>query len=501
VPLVHDASNVARFKAAERLDPRDFAGSLAAWLDTVGEIEPKALADLFRYANGDDALATELRHVLQNFLFQRTLDHARRTTQHYAAEPSYARWRRARDDAAPDLRDLPIIERADVATRTHDFIASDVTARSICHTSGTTGTPLDIYKSHEEVAFLQAFFSHLFAPIRRALPSLPLVLTFPNFHHGVAVPMPGIGMTFVGGVTDDTLISDARRQIDASYRIKGHDERISIISGLNHYLLLFTSYLLEQGVDPAGYRMAAINVTGGLLPSHWRSFLENAWQCRVNERFTLTEVIGGASRISGTDTFALDPQLIGETLDCDSGETLAEGVGMLALSNLYPFVQMQPLVRYKTGDLVRRIAHPNGFRFQFLGKIKNCISRDRNGRRQWVFFSARLIEILAELPDVNVYDWFSNLRSVSDRTLGSYPVIAVESAESEGRLSIRIAIELRYAPHCRAARVAELTGAILSGLRATPGTVLAQGLDAGDIALDIVFSGPGTLKAPPLIKV
>jgi phenylacetate-coenzyme A ligase PaaK-like adenylate-forming protein len=486
----------------QQLDPADFAGSLAVWLETVGKIEPRPLADLFRMANAeDDDLSIALRNVLQTFLLRRTLDHARSATRYYAADSRYACWRPDCHDAPPRMEGLPVIGREEVAAGASEFLADDVTVRSICHTSGTTDLPLDIYKSFEEVDFVQAFFSHLFAPIRKSLPSLPLVLTFPNFHHGVPVPMPGIGMTFVGGVTDDTLIRDARRQIDATYRIPGHDERISIISGLHHYLLLFTSYLLEQGVDPAQYRMNAINITGGFVPAHWRRFLEESWKCQVNDRFTLTEVIGGASRIAGTEFFSLDSHIVGESLDLDSGRAVDEGVGMLTLTNLYPFVQMQPLVRYKTGDLVRRVRHEVGFRFQFLGKMRNCISRERHGRREWMLFSSRLVDILAELPDLEVYDWFSNVRSVRDRTLGSFPVMSVDSRQSGKRFDISVTIELRYAPHCRAARVAELRRAIVSGLRDTPDTELARGIDSGDVALDVAFVGPGTLKPPPLIKV
>jgi phenylacetate-coenzyme A ligase PaaK-like adenylate-forming protein len=484
------------------LDPDDFAGSLAAWLDTVDVIEPRPLADLFRLINDEHALGATLRNVLQTFLLRRTLDHAKRNTRFYAGYPPSGVVRGKHDGEPPDLSSLPVLERHDVMARTPDFLAGDVTVRSVCHTSGTTDVPLDIYKSHQEIAFIQEFFVHLFAPIRNALPALPLVLNFPNFHHGVPVPMPGIGMTFIGGVTDDTLIHDARRQIDTAYHIAGHDRRISIVSGLHHYLLLFSSYLLEQDVDPAQYRMTAINITGGFVPAHWRRFLEQTWQCRVNERFTLTEVIGGASRLHDTDVFALDPQIIGEALDCDTGLPLASGVGMLALTNLYPFVQMQPLLRYKTGDLVRRVAAAGGgFHFQFLGKAKNCIYRDRDGRREWLLFSTRLVDILADIPDVNVYDWFANLRSVRDRTLGSYPIVAIDSGQRGNQFKIRITIELRYAPHCRASRTDELRRAIVAALCATPDTGLAGGIDAGDVSLDIVFASPGALSAPPLIKV
>lgn len=77
--------------------------------------------------------------------------------------------------------------------------------------------------------------------------------------------MPGIGLTFVAGVTDDTLIQDARRILQQSFHIKGYDTRVSIITGLAHHVLLLTSYLIEQGLDPRDLRLSSITVTGGFL--------------------------------------------------------------------------------------------------------------------------------------------------------------------------------------------------------------------------------------------
>jgi hypothetical protein len=134
-----------------------------------------------------------------------------------------------------------------------------------------------------------------------------LVLTLPNVHHGVPVPMPSIGMPFIAGVTDDILIQDARRVLQQSFRIPGYDSRISILTGLPHHVLLLTSYLIEQGVDLRNLHLNSVTVTGNYLSMNWIQFLEDAWGCLVNDRFTLTEAIGGASRIPGSDIFQFDP--------------------------------------------------------------------------------------------------------------------------------------------------------------------------------------------------
>src|SRR6185437_8432978 len=170
-------SGVARSSAVERIDPADFAGSTLRWLNASEKIEARAVADLFSQTSNPHPAAFELRCALQKFLLLRTLADACRDTRFYAAEPSYAAWRPAEDGAPPDLSELPLLDRVVVAARTEDFLSSAVRPRSICHTSGSTGTPLNVYKSFEEIAFINAFYTRLFEPVRRALPSLPLILS------------------------------------------------------------------------------------------------------------------------------------------------------------------------------------------------------------------------------------------------------------------------------------------------------------------------------------
>jgi phenylacetate-coenzyme A ligase PaaK-like adenylate-forming protein len=479
---------------------RQFAAELTRRLATVERLDPGPLAKLFTYAGAPGEHATALRHVLHNVLLDRTLAHAREHTRYYR-RGAFRDWRPRAYDEAPDLDRLPLLRRETVVEHFEEFLADDVTLRSVCHTSGTTGTPLDLYKSHEEIEFLQAYYRELIRPAVESMASRPLVLLLPNVNHGVPVPMPSVGMTFVGGVTDDTLIQDARRLLGQTFRRKGYDSRISILTGLPHHVLLLTSYLMEQGVDPRELGLRSITVTGGFLSMNWIGFLEEAWGCIVNDRFTLTEAIGGASRVPGTDIFELDPHLVGEVVDPDTERRTDHPVGLLVLTNLYPFVQMQPFIRYTVGDLVRRVPHHVPLRFQFLGKVRNCISWVRDGRREWLLFSARLNELVNQFPDVNVYEWFSNVRVVHDRTIGSLPVLATSAVMEDGRLSIRVDLELRYAPHTRRSRVDEVREAIIEGLRATPDTALARRMDRGEVDLDVAFVGPGALDAPLVIKI
>lgn len=202
-----------------------------------------------------------------------------------------------------------------------------------------------------------------------------------------------------------------------------------------------------------------------------------------------------------TDVYELDPHLVGEVVDPDTELPARGPVGLLVLTNLRPFVQMQPLIRYTVDDLVRVVPSSGPMRFQFLGKAANCVSWIRDGRREWLLFSAALNELLSNMPDVNVHEWFANVRVVQDRTIGSLPIVSVAAQEQDGRLFIAISVELRYAPCTRPAQIQELRSRIVDGLRATPDTALAARMDRGEVMLDVAFAGPGGLKAPLVIKI
>lgn len=490
-----------------QIDPgpsaRDFAADLSTRLSCRdAALDARALADLLRFTFDPGEKQRALLNVLHKHLLRATLEHARRQTIFYS-RPEYREWAATRPQDPPDLTCWPRLERRQILDRFDDFIARDVDFASTCHTSGTTGPSLTVYKSTQELAFLWAYFQHLMAPALAAAPSLPLILSFPNLYHGVPIRLPSFGKVFVGGVSDSGLIEDAARVLSRTYRIPGHDSRISILSGLTFQLKLFTSFLIEQGHDLRSFGIQSLNLVGDYVTAHTRRFFADSWGAIPVDRFTLTESVGGANRCLSCDHFHLDPHVIGEVLDPDTGLPVEEGVGQLALTQLHPFVRIQPLIRYLTGDLVRRVPSrcSNAMTFDALGKEVNCISWQPEGRTEWLLFSADLHEIIEGLPDLRLFEEFAGVGVVKDRSVGSPPLFTRTTSEPAARpFSIRLTFELRYAPHYYPDRVGELTEAIRRGLDRTP-TSLGRRMREGTVAVEISFVGPDTLKDGLRFKV
>jgi hypothetical protein len=428
---------------------------------------------------------------------------ARKNSPYYASSDAYLRWNEVAPGAPPDLSCWPTLTRHDVKANLDGFVSRAHGLHSISHTSGSTGPALHVRRSREEVKFLggyyQALYRRLLAPLANTGVVRPLTLSFPNYYHGTPLPIPGIGFGFVSGVTDDVLIKDALSLLQARHDIPGHADRISLLSGLFHHISFFTSYILEQGIDPATLGLRAITLTGGYLAPHWRSVLEDSWKATINDRFSLTEVVGGAIWCPLCRLFHVDPILVGEVLDVDTLAPVKQGPGLLALTGLHPFMQMQPMIRYLTDDVVRRVdsSCPSALSFEFLGKLKNC---HRIGA-DWVLFSARLDDAASCLPDLKVHELFSNVGAVHDRTVGCRAAYRARLVHGAGPPRLELDFELKYAPHCYRDRVRQLEVELTARLRAVPGSVLGDWLDRGDLELALRFVGPGQLDAPLVIKV
>jgi hypothetical protein len=259
---------------------------------------------------------------------------------------------------------------------------------------------------------------------------------------------------------------------------------------------------LENGIDPKQFGLKSLIVFGGYASELTRRFLSQTWDATVYDRYSLTESVGGANRHFERNCFCLDPHVIGEVVDVDSNSPITAGVGKLLLTQLYPFVQMQPLLRYDTGDIVRKLEDVTGtnLAFEFLGKRGNCIGRKNGEKTEWLILSVHYFELLNAIPDVNAVEWFANVTTARDRTVGSKPIQRVSTESVGERLIIKLEIELRYAPHCYPHRIQELKAYITNGLIAKS-EALRCGIEFASVQLDIDFFSPGSLNGASTIKV
>jgi len=476
----------------------NFAREVYSQLLRQDEIEVGDLASLFRLAtSGRGARRRALLNTLHLYLLRVTLSHARGRCDFYRNHPAYSVFPDTMPGERPDLASWPILDRSIIKQDLDGFLDKSLEPGIISHTSGSTGEAFDIYRSRDEIAFLEAYFSQDLKDLEQANILHPIVLAFSNLFHGSLLPLPSYSFVLNAGVTDDTLLSDALRVLDKEYNVVGCENRVSSINGLSFHVLFFTSYLIENGINPKGFNIRSLGITGRYTSRHWRNFLRKAWAADVRDRISMTEVIGGANRLGDSNIFLVDPHVFPELVSSENQSPNQSKIGSLVYTNLYPFVQQQPLIRYRTGDLVRCLK-TTPFMFEYLGRESNCLGYQDRSEWRWLLFSAPLNEILSPLPDIGTYDIFGAVTIVHDRSIGALPL--AKAYWTNDRV-LHLDIELRYSPHLYVERVSYLRDVIEKSLRNVRGTSLDEDLRSSRVQLELKFLPPGGLGEEKTLKI
>jgi phenylacetate-CoA ligase len=174
------------------------------------------------------------------------------------------------------------------------------------------------------------------------------------------------------------------------------------------YALRLAESAQEEGIDLAGSSVRALVVAGepgGSIPAT-RGRIETAWGARVFDHSGLTEV--GAASIECLENPAglhiLESEYIAEVLDLENGQPVAAGqTGELVMTNLGRIGS--PLIRYRTGDIVRVDARPCSCGSPFLRLEGGILGRtdDMIHLRGNNLYPSALEAIIRRFPEVTEY--------------------------------------------------------------------------------------------------
>jgi phenylacetate-coenzyme A ligase PaaK-like adenylate-forming protein len=431
--------------------------------------------------------SAEARHSLRAALLQPTLAHAASNSKFYQRH-----WcgRDLQVRCLEDLSTLPILTKEDVSEGFDDLLCTSAFPALIQHTTGTTGKPLRVYRSAEELRFIRDFFLRTIPTDLRE--PMPAVLHLADLYHGPSLEIPTRAHSVRAGMTDDILLTEAVRLLTTEHDVPGGRQKVSTIVGLVPYIKTFTNYLVETGFDFSRSTIRVICPLCTIVTPRWRSLLSSVWSAHVVDRYSLAEVFGGATRCLRCESFHFDPVVIPEVVNISSQENIREGVGALLLTTLFPFVQMQPMIRYWTGDLVEvslDSCQPD-LSVRFKGRISSTPIWERSGHSKVILCPVDIYECLDGLPDIGVSDRFIDIRAVRDHTAAGALRFRMSVDEHGGRPLLRVEIELRYSPHLYPSRCDELRRQIRANLQR-----LSPSIASGEVELGLDFLPPSSL--PP----
>jgi phenylacetate-coenzyme A ligase PaaK-like adenylate-forming protein len=395
-----------------------------------------------------------------------------------------------------DLATLPVLHREDVVEHHAELVCGPSLPAAVQHTTGTTGTSLQLHRSADEQAFIWQFFSAQLAA-RPAPSPRPLHLNLVNAYHGSLTPMPSAAYVLNAGVYDRAQASQARVLLDRTYELPDVEPRVSVVMGTERMVKALTVYLMDDGFDLGASPVRTVVLYGGHVTPNRKRLLSRLWQASVRDTYSLTEVFGGATECGIGGPWVFDPHVVAEVVHPRTLAPVESGVGVLLLTTLYPFVQQMPLVRYWTNDLVEVVAdggNDGAPVVRYVGRVPRSIVDAAGASVEPLLLSGPLYEILEAYPDIAVSPRFPDLGDGPGLELTGDHHFAVDHRHEDGVDRITITLGLRYAPELYPERVA----AVAAELRARLYDVhpaLARRVAAGAAELRILAM-PADAVAP-----
>lgn len=300
-----------------------------------------------------------------------------------------------------DLPLLPVTTKSLFrAQNIADVLTSNVTPFITQHTSGTTDKPFYVYRGENEVRFIQQFFCDHADAFEKEKISISAFQ--PNYHGGgIPVPAPSRYQNFnvIDGIQSENEIDKAITSLSRE------GSSPTVITGIFQHIRYLTTRLVEKGFDFERAPIAGIYVTGQYVSERWRKLLSSLWGVEVTPRFSLTEGFGGALYCTRCEGYHFDQFCVPEVLSIETGQQVEYGTGLLHLTSLFPFVQMMPFIRYRTGDIVEvfpsECSMQVGKSVKFLGRIDHAQIICSKSRKNLIVPASVFSDILEKYPLVN----------------------------------------------------------------------------------------------------
>ena len=274
------------------------------------------------------------------------LHRARTVVPYYTAH--WAARRRAGDTASWDeLRNWPVLEKETLRERPLEFIATDRDRRWMFHehASGTTGTPLDLWRSRETV---RAWYALCEARWRRWY-GVSDEDRWAIFGGQVIIPAAQTRPPYwVWNAALRQLYCSAYhvgRDSAAAYAAELRQRRVRYVLGYPSAIHALATACTDLGLEAPPLAVAVANAEP--VYPHQRRSVEAAFGCALRETYGLAEIVTAAGECEH-GTMHLWPE-VGVVEVLRGAEPLPRGeTGDLVATGLVN--EDMPLIRYRIGD-------------------------------------------------------------------------------------------------------------------------------------------------------
>ena len=339
-----------------------------------------------------------------------------------------------------DLEKIPCLTKREIAADQLEFapygsnLTYELTRYSRMHqTSGTTGAPIRWLDTPDS----WSWFLDCWSQIYRLVGLKPEDrMCFP-FSFG---PFLGFWAAFDGAAALGNLCL-AAGGLNSTARLQMIlDHRATFVCCTPTYALRLADVAGELGLDLAGSSVRGLIVAGepgGCLPTT-RQKLETSWGARVFDHWGMTEVGPMASESDSAPggLYVLEAECIAEIIDPVTEKAVPVGeVGELVITNLGRWGS--PLIRYRTGDMVRAATTPPSAESSLMFLEGGILGRsdDMLTIRGNNFYPSSLEEWLRQIPEIAEYRiTVRDQKAMQHVRVEIEPIAAIDSSEAVAAL-------------------------------------------------------------------
>lgn len=296
------------------------------------------------------------------------------------------------------LFELPVFDRDDLDKNTSEFRSRHLDFGFASFTSGSSNfKPLIIDISLEEQMFINEFYRIINPPSK--VRSKPIALNLANNFHGHLIDVPSSFHRIDVSVNSMSGLTTALNLLKRKFKTNDGEVPISVVGGTLISLLRLTAFLEHEYKREDLPPIQFVQSTSEYMSPNSLRILENFWGCTVEDRYGLSEIFLGAWRCQACGMFHFEPYGIPEVVGMTDHLPVSEGIGRLVLTSFYPFMQMIPMIRYMTGDIVEITNNKcptNQPAYRLLGRQKNSLLH----QNKILIGEYEMTDILDEEPEV-----------------------------------------------------------------------------------------------------
>lgn len=283
----------------------------------------------------------------------------RRTARRLATQSPFYAERFARSGFDPKKADLDSMTavapttKSDLVEHADHFVCRDVAPNLSTRTTGTTGTPAEIWLSRYEAELWPAMAA-LSGLLRNEINHSDCLQINLSSRATAAVQHDIEVCRLVGARSRALGLVPADQSIDA---LLDNHHPATILGTYPSYLARLVTAARRRGLGPNDFALRRIDVAGELLSDAVATAARDTFGIHPSDTFAMTEVLPVSGRTCSQRHLHVDLNMgLVEVVTLDGTRAARPGeVGTMVVTPFFPYRDCMPVFRYDTRDVVRRL--------------------------------------------------------------------------------------------------------------------------------------------------